>query len=297
MANSQEQVPTNSNTPKNDEAQLSSFANRAGNILKMGANKLTATAVAGLLTITLAGCGANANAEGPKPTTTHSAEATPTPEATGPKVYTDDELIAMENEPIPESIAQYESMAVADFEALPIEERLTYCSYLNRDQDYLAGKWYDGYNEDARYLVDATNLNEDSTAQEIISADGLTLSNAFVTHFGGIIYDRDTAQKQIACNFYNATSSNELYAYWTDQRNQPYDIVPPTMVAQEGGLKLNNAISEKPSHTVTTESGKEYFARDITSQDASGNTFDGTHILVPYTDYKGEARQTYISYS
>ena len=290
------QVHTNSSPRESDAKELTNFASRAGNILRLGGNKLTAAAVAGLLTITLAGCGANANAEGPKPTTTTSAEATPTPEATGPKVYTDDELIAMENEALPANLSQYESMAVADFEALPIEERLSYCSYLNRDQDYLAGEWFKAYDEDARYLV-PENLDEDSTAQEIISQSGYDMSNAFVTHFGGKIYDRDTAQKQIACGYYTASADTPGYTYWTDLRNQPYDIVPPALVADQEGLQMTTAVGEKPSYTITTDDGKEYFARDITSQDSSGNTFDATHILVPYTDYKGNARSTYVQYA
>ena len=246
-----------------------------------------------VVTMGLAGCG-NAAVPSESPSV---AEATPTqtPESTEQKVYTTEELIAMEDEPLPESLVKYESMSVKEFEALPIEERLTYCSYLNRDQDYLEGLWYKAYDQDARYLV-PENLDENSTAQEIISQGGYDMSNAFVTHFGGKIYDRDTAQKQIACGFYTASEANSTYVYWTDQRNQPYDIVPPTLVAEQGGLKQNTAIAEKPSYTLTTSDGKEYFARDITSQDAAGNTFDETDILVSYTDYKGNARSTYVSY-
>ncbi len=254
------------------------------------------TAGIALSVAALSGC---ATGEAPeKPTTTSSAEATPTETPVAPelKEYTTDELIAMEDEPLPEALAQYESMSVQDFEALPIEERLTYCSYLNRDQNYLEGQWYEAYDQDARYIV-PENLDENSTAQEIVSQGGYDMSNAFVTHFGGKIYDRDTAQKQIACGFYTAAESNSAYAYWTDQRNQPYDIVPPKMVAEQDGLKQNTAIAEKPSYTLTTKDGKEYLARDITSQDAAGNTFEETDILVSYTDYKGNPRSTYVVYS
>lgn len=83
--NHHEQQPTPiTSTNEREQGVLGRALNWAGNVLKENKNKLTASAVAGVLTLTLAGCGVNAQAEGPrdddKSTSAPSPEVTETPE-------------------------------------------------------------------------------------------------------------------------------------------------------------------------------------------------------------------------
>jgi|GEM_PF-6567833 len=258
----------------------------------------TVAALTGIGIAALTGCSPDAGAT-PEPTST-SAEASPsaTPEPTetsGPREYTDQELIDMENEPLPESLEKYESMSVEDFKVLPIEERLSYCSYLNRDQDYLEGAWYDSYGGDPKYLL-PDDLGKESTGQEIITQDAYNISNAFTTHFGGIIEDIDTRVKQISCATYNANSLSRGADLEAQLREAGDFIVPPGIWAEQDAFKIKDFVSEEAPSTVTTDSGKEYFSRKVTSVDGLGRTFPDTYILVDYTNYKGEAKQTYVYY-
>jgi len=258
---------------------------------------MTAVAVAALAW-TLTAC---SSAVDPEPTSTSaeaSPSATPGPEPTetsGPHEYTDQELIDMENESLPTNLEKYKTMPVDEFEQLPIEERLTYCSFLNRDQDMLETDWYKAYEEDTKYLIPDT-LGKDSTGQEVISQDGYNISNAFTTHFGGMIDDMDTRIKNLSCATYNPNSLSRGAALKDEIERVGDFIVPPGAWAQQNALKINTFKSEEDPTTVTTDNGKEYFARKITSVDEIGRTFPNTYILVDYTDYRGQTRQTYVYY-
>lgn len=260
----------------------------------------TVAALTGIGIAALTGCGPSAEAtQEPKPTASTSAEATPsaTPEVREPKEYTDEELLALQSEALPENLKQYEDMSVLDFEKVSIEDRLSYCSYLNRDIDYLQTEFYKAYDNDARYLLPDT-FDKDSSAQDIIGANGIYTTAALVTHFGGMMYDRDTSQKILACGLENPSSENPTpgYKHWTELLDTYDYFGTPTVIAESGGLNTPDVISEKPSSTITTESGKEYFARTITYKTNEGGENDITTILVDYIDYKGEPKSTYVAY-
>lgn len=290
-------------TQDDEQGVLSRALNRVGNLLKNNKNRLTASATSVVLAVTLAGCGVSAQEEGPKPSTTTSApspEASETPDVADYKVpveYTDEQLIALEDEPLPADLEPYAAMSVIEFEKLPIEERLTYCSYLNRDQDYIENEFYKGYNNDTTYLL-PDSFTEDSSAQEIISASGIYTKAAFVTHFGGAVYDRDTQQKLLSCAWINPSSENpsSTYSFWTNARNESTVTGTPALIAKDGKLQYNTAQGERPSTTATTADGKEYFARTISSVDNEGNQFESTYLLVDYTDYKGVEKSVYVNY-
>lgn len=262
--------------------------------------KIAAVLATGVGIAALAGCAPSGEA---KPTATQSQS--PSPEATTEapvdtkeaKQYTDDDLFDLMSEPLPEALAPYETMPVADFEKLPIEERLSYCSYLNRDQDYKETVFYEAHDNDARYLLPDT-FDKDTSAQDIIGASGIFTSAAMLTHFGGKTYDRDTSQKLLSCGWYAPSSENpsKTYKFWSDARSEATVIGTPTIIAESGLLNVGTATGEQPSTTVTTTDGKEYFARTISSDDTQGNSFEQTFLLVDYVDYKNTPKSIYVDY-
>lgn len=262
-----------------------------------------------LSAVALAGCAtSNAQAEGgPEHTTVATAPATPTAEETPdatptaggevltPQEFTDEQLLALMTEPIPENLKPFETMTPAEFVIQPIEARLSYCSYLNRDSQYLASEWYKAYDNDPRYLL-PEDYSKDDDKQLLTSSSQLYIGNAFSTHFGGKVYDRDTAQKIISCGFFNAglETPKPLYNDWTHNRDALNIVAPPASIAEAGGLQAATATEETPSYELTAEDGKTYLARDVTEVNANGVSGAVTRIFVEYDDYKGAKKHAWV---
>jgi len=288
--------PTTEPQTTNSEAGKSFFERKR--------NRLVATGITlGIGIAALTGCGPNADAQpSPEPSVTQSVETTaPTTEVTPAPTETETPIEEMT---IPEDLKQYETMSVDEFEALPIEQRLSYISWLNRDKEEIADLWYkaSGLAQD-KYPGEIT-LN--SSNQDIATADSYAYRTAFILHFSkngingsSLLYDADAGRKIISGAFVDpqspaATTWDDLVI--KDREVNKAAATPATMVA-EGGLAGSIAEPGDETNHVETIDGKEVTTRTVNVQLNDGTRLAITYEYVAYKDYQGKDAGAFVELS
>lgn len=210
-----------------------------------------------------------------------------------PAEFTDEELAALEMEPLPAELEKYAQMSVDEFLALPVQERLTYASYLDRGREYTESQLFNVY-EDNRYLV-PNNLDENSSPDDILANDVITVASPLMSHLGGnLIHSIDDGTKLLSANYYSPTG--EGFESWRNQIETISVNVTPGNYATEGGARLVQFVSEAPGETVILDDGSTLETRVITYEDANGEQLTSQYAKVNYVDYKGNDRSTYVYY-
>lgn len=163
---------------------------------------------------------AEAPSQNPTPTVTRTPTPTvepthkPTPTPTAAEIT----HIPTNNEQ-PEAIKQYEAMSLDEFMTLPISQRLTYASWVERDIHTTANLWYDN-TKNIRDLYPQT-ISLDNTPDEISTITGYRHRLAITLAKPDGSIDLDRALK------YNATSEllpkdSTVYAYYYKFINDGY---------------------------------------------------------------------------
>jgi hypothetical protein len=227
----------------------------------------------------LAGCAPNVSAE-PQPTQT-SVE-TPTPE----KTYTPPVV-----EKMPTSLEKYEAMSYEEFATLPIQERLTYCSWLGRDIEDIADKWFNKTKNPLDKLPVASTSN---TPQEKVILNTYMVRQPYVGHQNLTSYlDLPQSLKLMSCAFTDPSSRDATY--WINAIEKATDAGyvggPPQIYADENLFAAPEVIDYEEPLT-NDDSGLE-------DQVVYASYHDGTqdvkvvYTTVPYTDYTGAERVAY----
>jgi len=251
---------------------------------------LAASALSGVLF--LAGCVQGPAAVEPETVATSDPQASdPSEDQRTPVEFTDEDLAALEMEPLPAELEKYALMSVDEFLALPVQERLTYASYLDRGREYTESQLFDVY-EDNRYLV-PNNLDENSSPDDILANYVITVASPLMSHFGGnLIHSIDDGTKLLSANYYSP--SGEGFESWRNQIETISVNVTPGNYATEGGARLVQFVSEAPGETVILDDGSALETRVITYEDANGEQLTSQYAKVNYVDYKGLDRSTYV---
>jgi hypothetical protein len=257
----------------------------------------TVAALTGIGIAALTGCSPDAGAT-PEPTST-SAEASPSAEPTPVETETPIEELT-----IPENLVQYEAMSVEQFEALPFQERMPYISWLTRDEEEIAGLIYDETGNPQDQYTGPLSLN--SSNQDIVTANGYNVLEAYVTHFnvngidgGSVRYDDNTARK-ILTGAYADTSSVSYFTRRGDL-NEFYNttevVANPTGYIHEGGKGMGTALNEEIVTGTVEINGTEYPTRTLTTQTSTGNVYEVTYAYTEFTNYAGETEGTWAEVS
>lgn len=202
--------------------------------------------------------------------------------------FTAEQLEALKNIPMPESLAQYDAMTVEEFAEVPISERLTYLSYINRDSDYLKSAFASG-SGDNRYLL-GTDVSVTSSPEEVIVSGNDNLLFGFTLHFASEVYDNDEYQKSLLGAFVNNDDPN--YLDWSNNIAQGSGL-PARTLGEQGSLQIPNFVAEGESYTLDLGDGVERTVRSITTE-FGGVQYTSDYVLVEYTAYDGEQKASYV---
>jgi hypothetical protein len=237
--------------------------------------------------VALSGC-----AGGPSPDVEPSVEPEPQPVET---------TIPIEEMEMPASLGPYESMSLAEFIALPIEERLPYIDWLTRDVEEVATLWQavTGRAEDAY----PGRITLESTDQAVLTSDIYALRAPFVTHFNvtgikgsSVLYDGDTSQKILSAVW--ADTSYADYTMWSGELSEYFvknDFVPnPTIAAESDVIGVSFAQARLTANHVETFNGREYRARSIPARSAIGENYTYTYLWVEYVGFDGEPTGKFV---
>ena len=255
----------------------------------------TVAALTGIGIAALTGCSPDAGAT-PEPTST-STEASPSAEPTPVET----EVSAAEL-PMPEHLAQFETMPIEEFEALPFAERMPYVSWLTRDEDEIAEAIYAKTGNPHDEYTGPLSL--DSSNQDIVTATGYNVLGAYLTHFNNVdgvngLYDVDTAGK-VLTGAYADTSSVSYFTRRGDLREyyaQGAPIPNPGQYVTNGGGSMGEALSEDIVTGTVEISGTEYPTRTLTMQTTAGNTYEVTYAYTEFTNYAGETEGNWAEVS
>lgn len=262
-----------------------------------GWNKLTAVTV--LTSLALAGCAPNnSGAEAPEKAPTSTSEtAEPTivipeidPSNPEPIRFTEEQLAALEAIPMPEELKKYDEMSFEEFSALPIEERLTFISYLNRDRHYQLSNYALGSGDNRKLL--AVGVTEQSPAQSVLVSGRENLSAAYFSHFGGRVYENIDNQKILTGSFYDVAASDE-FSGWSESVESAAGRTSYE-AGTDGDLSVTDLVSEESAEKVVLPDGSERLVRTIVGT-SDGGTSTFRFVFVEYTAYDGSQESTYVT--
>jgi|GEM_PF-4548151 len=241
-----------------------------------------------------------------EPTQTTEPTSEPTSEPT-PETPKNNAELPIEDQLIPAEFETYEAMSIDEFNKLPIDERLSYTSWLTRDTKDIADDWHavTGLEADKYPGV----ITKDSTDQQISSANSYVFRGVISLHFSN--YDHidgtgidppasvyiEHANKILSSAFLNPTDNNTYNKWvpflkdWSD--NWGYDS--PTNLAMANGLRAETVETpENTKNSSITVDGVEYVSRGIYSTNADGERYHTDYVYVPYTDYLGNDAGAFV---
>lgn len=226
------------------------------------------------------------------------AEATPNtqptvgaPVAPGEAEPTSAPEAATYGETMPAELQTYAELAPSEFATSPIEERLAYADWLNRNLEKMAGLRADNLVGPEYDLVEPSEAN---TGQQILDHHYATIQSAFLDHDlsesgAGTMIDKDAAAKLI-------------YALHDGEAPTVQNVVTSHI---EGDLNsmdelhtLNidvSLISEQPATQEVNEAGETIYRKQIEIIDNNfGDTATIEFELVPFTDALGNEKQAWV---
>ena len=209
--------------------------------------------------------------------------------------------IPIEEMVMPESLVKYESMPLAEFEALPVEERLSYVSWLTRDEQDIMDSWYGASEREEDKLSAPISIN--SSNQDIATAGAYSVRNAFTSHFleNGIddslvMYDLDTSLKILSAGWYDTSSAT--YAEWTLYLKDYYaknpGATPKIFVKNDNALGASTATEDNPENYNLTIGDREFQARDVQAVTSIGGNSNITYVYIEYKNYENEITPEFI---
>lgn len=194
-------------------------------------------------------------------------------------------------ETMPAELQTYAVMLPSEFAAAPVEERLAFADWLNRDLEKMADLRADNLVGPEYDLVEASETN---TGQQILDHHYATLQSAFLDHDmsesgAGTMIDKDAAAKLIyALHDGDApTVQNVLTSHIEGDLNAMDEV---------HSLNVDvSLISEQPVAQVTDETGETVSRKQIEIIDNNfGDTATIEFELVPYTDALGNEKQAWV---
>lgn len=259
-------------------------------------------AIATLSTIALTGCSTQeSSAQEETVNSTISEESTvETVEVTPPEEDLTDELeaqversIELYNLPKPERFDEYQAMSVEEFWTLPIEDRLEYAMYLNRDAE-INMELFHLYTENPKDVMPA-NIGPENTAEEISSNARTLFRGAITAHFGmldsvpgydAVEYSSEDRQKILAGAFLTPNQS-QIFINWNGPVAEDKGSNEMPFIYAAGGQLLADETTTNVSenYTITDPWGTERIARDIMVTEDSGEQFTGTQVLIQTSSY------------
>lgn len=215
----------------------------------------------------------------PGQTTSASPESAPTPEA------------AAYGETMPAELQTYADMAPSEFATAPIQERLAFADWLNRDLEKMAGLRADNLVGPEYDLVEPSETN---TGQQILDHHYATVQSAFLDHDlsesgAGTMIDKDAAAKLIYSLFDGEAPSVQ---------NVVTSHIDGDLASTDELHTLNvdvSLISEQPATQETNAAGDTVYRKQIEIIDNNfGDTATIEFELTPYTDALGNEKQAWV---
>ena len=204
--------------------------------------------------------------------------------------FTEEQLAALEAIPMPEELKKYDEMSFEEFSALPIEERLTFISYLNRDRHYQLSNYALGSGDNRKLL--AVGVTEQSPAQSVLVSGRENLSAAYFSHFGGRVYENIDNQKILTGSFYDVAASDE-FSGWSESVESAAGRTSYE-AGTDGDLSVTDLVSEESAEKVVLPDGSERLVRTIVGT-SDGGTSTFRFVFVEYTAYDGSQESTYVT--
>lgn len=194
-------------------------------------------------------------------------------------------------ETMPAELQTYAEMTPNEFAVLPIEERLMFADWLNRDLEKMAGLRADNLVGPDYDLVEPSETN---TGQQILDRYHATIQSAFLDHDmsesgQGTLIDKDAAAKLIYSLYDGeAPTVQNVQASLIDGDLNDMDEVHT--------LNLDiSLISEQPAAEAIDEAGDTVTRKQIEIID---NNFNDTGLteyeLTSYTDALGNDKQAWV---
>ncbi len=190
------------------------------------------------------------------------------------------------NMPKPERFDELDAMTLEQFNQEPIEARVEYANWLNRDAKHLAELWYDASGNPRDELAVTMTVGPENTGEEA-NANVRSLQRGAITrHFEMYdleevpIYDSLQRQKMISASFLYPGSVGAQNWRESAANEDVAGYVPEFYESQDLILADEEVISRGDTYTYTDQAGKEYSAFDFTQREPDGTETNGTLILV-----------------
>ena len=205
-----------------------------------------------------------------------------------PVRFTEEHLIALENIPMPSEYEKYDAMSLEEFTQLPIEERLAYASYLNRDRHYLKSSYANGA-EDNRYVLGSV-VSEASSPEDVVFNANENPLFSFVLHFGNTTYDLDEYQKVLSAGFMDTTSKQYSILMSNEALGTGY---APRSLGESEQLTIGQVVSELEQQTLNFN-GVDRLVRTVVTTLPDGTNEAGQYAYVEFVNYEGEQTGAYV---
>lgn len=210
-------------------------------------------------------------------------EPSGTEEEQTPEVNEMDEIL---NLPKPERFDELDNMTIEQFNQQPIEARVEYAAWLNRDNQHLAELWFEATESPLDQLAINMTVNPDNTGEEVRANVRGNLRGALSRHFEEYeleqvpLYENLQRQKIVSGSYLYPSHpvAEEWRASAADEKINGY--VPDFYATHDLILADEEVTSRSETHTITDQAGIERTAVDLTWREADGKEVSGTYVLI-----------------
>ncbi len=192
------------------------------------------------------------------------------------------------NLPKPEGWDEVDALSLDEFKLLPIETRVDYAAYLNRDNKIEAQRWFMITGNEQDLTPINTVPSTDNTIEEINAFTRDITRAAVISHFGRIEDAEkysDTQRQKIATSLYENPDTAPAQA-WRDAAVDPdFAGYPSSFYAIDNVMLADETYSEiSPIHKIVDRQGVERDAISYVMTESDGKAFAAKVMLV-HTDY------------
>ena len=194
------------------------------------------------------------------------------------------------NLPKPEKFESLDSMSLEEFNQQPIEDRVAYGMWLNRDSKLLAEEWFEASENPRDQLPITTVVGPENTGEEIEANIRALQRGAISHHFTELGFEKaplyPSLQREKVINSSFLYTNGPGAENWREgARNDNVNgLTPEIYVQNKLMLADEEVISRSETYTHTDQAGVERPAVDTVIREPNGTEVKSTSILVqtPY---------------
>lgn len=227
----------------------------------------------------------NEEAEAPAPTPNTSTEVMPDPEPErSPEELETERLLSL---PKPERWDELDAMTLEQFNQQPIENRVEYALWLNRDRQLLDEAWFTESENPRDELAINLVVGPDNTGQEIQANTWSLLRGAMLRHFDRPNLDNvqlysDLQRQKMSSAAYLYADTSAAAANWRKSVGNSEVNGGDAYGYVKNGLMVadEEVIFRSDNYTITDQAGVERIAVDTTWRNPDGSERSATAVLI-----------------